>query len=518
MKVGDANLAHHLLQFVKEHFKAEAGLLVLLEEGNDQLVTRRTFSSAGDQPSQASLKLEEGLIAKCIRSGRLIQAGQVSAEAQFNPSFDGMDGIQVRSLVCAPLAANGKVLGAIAVLNLPQLPLNGGKVERLSSIAASLASSILAQQSIQQLKIANADLEASRWELLNSRNTLRALFDSIPTSIYIVDRRYNLIAVNMSRADRANKKPSLLVGGKCYEELYELNAPCAGCRVHETLLNGRTTTRTGRQWTAVDAVVEWEISTFAILDQNNTPIQVIVLEQDITEKRRLEANLIQSEKLAAVGQLAAGVAHEINNPLSAIIANAQILRRDLTENDPDTLESLRLIELAGVRASQVVRNLLGFARKEQYHFAPTNVNATIQDALTLLQHEFVARDIRLTTDLGKDLPLIHASHDHLQSVWINLILNAFDAIEDNQGEVQVASRLQANEIRVTVTDNGKGIPPERVSRIFEPFFTTKMPGRGTGLGLSVCHRIVKQHGGYIQVESQIGRGTTFITTLPIVPA
>ncbi len=367
---------------------------------------------------------------------------------------------------------------------------------------------------VRHQKIDNANLEAWRWELMQSRNTLRAMFDSIPTSIYIVDGKYKIVAINNSRSIRAEQKPSSLVGHICYEVLYNHSQPCQGCRVNETFLAKKSTIRTDRQWIKNDQITDWEISTYAILDELDEPSQVIIFEQDVTQEKRLEANLIQSEKLAAVGQLAAGVAHEINNPLSAVIANAQLLRRDLPVDSVDARESVELIEIAGLRASQVVRNLMGFARKEQYDFVAIDLNETVLNALSLVKHELTSRSMEINTNLQEDLPMIHASKDHLQSVWINIILNALDSMESGKGVIQISTTYLDDEFKVRFSDNGAGIPPDKVTKIFEPFFTTKDPGRGTGLGLSICHRIVKQHGGFIQVDSLTGTGTSFTISLP----
>jgi two-component system NtrC family sensor kinase len=333
--------------------------------------------------------------------------------------------------------------------------------------------------------------------------------------MYIIDRDYQLLAVNRSRAERAGAKPSQLVGQRCYRALTGDDDPCPGCRVRDVFRSGQAASRASREWLDSERVVEWEVSAFPILDGTERPTQAILLEQDSTEKRRLAADLVHSEKLAAVGQLAAGVAHEINNPLAAIIANAQMLLRDLPAGEADALESVRLIEQAGVRASQVVRNLLNFARKEQFEFALTDVNATIQDAMAFLQHEFIARPIQLVYELAEGLPWVRGSRDHLQGVWINIVMNAIDALDHRPGQIRIATQAGGGELKVTIADTGKGIAPDRVSRIFEPFFTTKSAGHGTGLGLSVCHRIIKQHGGRIQVESQPGSGTRFTIVLPL---
>jgi two-component system NtrC family sensor kinase len=304
-----------------------------------------------------------------------------------------------------------------------------------------------------------------------------------------------------------------LVGQLCYQALFNRTSPCPDCRVSETLQEGSTTKRTETRWDNEEESSEWEIDSYPILDDNDQVTQAILLERDETERHRLESILAQSEKLAAVGQLAAGVAHEINNPLTAIIANAQILHRELPA-DSDLQESVDLISRAGARATQVVRNLLDFARKEEYHLGYTDLNETMERSLALVQHEILARRVQLTFEPDPNLPPILASPDHLQSVWLNLLLNAIDALDKSPAEIKVTTRRAGDEFVVSVSDNGKGIPPDRLSRIFEPFYTTKKAGRGTGLGLSVSHRIVKQHGGHIRVESTVGVGSEFTVILP----
>jgi len=405
-------------------------------------------------------------------------------------------------------------LGILAVFNKRSGGFTSPEQEILAGVAGAISQNLSLSRQVQNLKVVNADLEVNQWQLLRSRNILRALFDSIPTSIYIIDRKYNLVAINKDRALRQNQLPNVLVGRRCYEGLYDSENICPDCKVIESLFNGNNTTRTKRLWQSEGDPEEWEISTYPIYDDANQVVQAIVLEQDVTEKRRLEAAISQSEKLAAVGQLAAGLAHEINNPLTAIIANTQLLQRDIDPQD-DKRELVDLIAKAGYRAAQVVRNLLDLARKEQYVFEPTDVNKTIRNALALLNHEFMARSINLVFEPGENLPTITGSPDHLQGVWLNLLTNAMDALDNNANEIHVSSTFNGNEIRVIVSDNGKGIPPDRLNRIFEPFFTTKAPGRGTGLGLSLCHRVIKQHGGHILVDSQINVGTKFTVILPV---
>jgi two-component system NtrC family sensor kinase len=503
-----------MIRGVRRILEAEASALVLLDDSQDEWMIRKSLGDDSEWLYQVNPKSGQGLVKECLHRGVITCSNDVSTDPRFDPESDGLSGLKARSLLCAPLVVNGQVLGAIQVLNKRHGEFDAYDQDLLSMIAILAANAMHGTRVIQELKVANADLEANRWELMGSRNALRALFDNLPNSLYIIDQDYKLIAVNKSRAQHSGQTPQELVGELCHQALFDRTTPCPECRVQETFQDAITTQRNERRWASTDESSEWDISTYPILSDNGQITQVILSEQDVSERRRLEAILTQSEKLAAVGQLAAGVAHEINNPLTAIIANAQILHRELPP-DHDLQESVDLIARAGARATQVVRNLLDFARKEEYHLGLTDLNDTVERALELVQHEILARGIKLELNMDPKLPPILASQDHLQSVWLNLLLNAIDSLDKTPGEITVATRRLSDEIHVSVTDNGKGIPPERLTRIFEPFYTTKKAGRGTGLGLSVTHRIVKQHGGSIRVESQVGIGSTFTVVLPL---
>jgi len=509
-----------VIQGVCTVLEAEAASLILRDEDSGALVSRRTLDASGVWSSGVALLDQPSLAYECLNRGSLLSVQDLSAEARYIPELDAWPNIPARTLIMAPLSVEGKIVGLLEVLNKRAGAFDDYDCDMLSMIANLVAQAIYGKRLVQQLKVANADLAASHWELLNSRNTLRALFDSMPAALYIVNLNYKLMAINMSCAQRTGAAPRQLVGRQCFEALYGRSQACPGCRVHETFLSGRSTNRSERRPGIEDEPAEWEINTYPILGEGEQVVQAILLEQDFTERRRLENTLAQSEKLAAVGQLAASVAHEINNPLTAIIANAQILQRDLA-GDPDSQDSIDLILRAGARATQVVRNLLDFARKEHYHLAPTDINETIRRALALVQHELLAHSITLSFEPDETLPLISASQDQLQGVWLNLLMNAIDAIEKEEGVLRVVTGLTKDQKRVevwaAVIDNGKGVPSERLARIFEPFYTTKAPGRGTGLGLSVCNRVIKQHGGRIEIRSRLGEGSEFRVFLPVTP-
>jgi two-component system, NtrC family, sensor kinase len=503
------------VQGIKEFFEAEEILLVLIDEENPSLAVKKQLGSGQIWKNQASFKLEVTQLSQSLAEGSILKDQEVWEVFDQRQCMEGIQDINLETVIGAPLNTNERTLGAVILLN-PIL--DASEIYRrnlLMSMTTSLAVTIYNARQISRLKISIADLEATRWEILNSRNTLRVFFDNIPASVYIVDRSYSMVAINFRRSSRVNQHPKDLVGKKCYDELFSRSDPCPGCRVFDTFNTGKTTTRNSREWLDQEKYIDWEITTFPIQESMQFPHQVIIFEVDVTEKRSLETNLIQSEKLAAVGQLAAGVAHEINNPLAAIIANAQILQREISNADPDVMESLKLIETAGIRASQVISNLLGLAHKEKkYEFEAFSLNETIEAALSLVKHEVNNRSIKVNLALSDNMPEIIASKSHLQGVWINLIINSMDAIQRPDGEIAITSAYVNKEFKVIVTDNGKGIPQTQISRIFEPFYTTKSVGKGTGLGLSVCLRVIKEHMGNIQVESQPEQGTKFTVILP----
>ena len=503
-----------LLTGICRILECEYSALVLLSDPDDGWMVSKSLSGNSEWVYQIHPCEGPGLVRESLRTLAPIRVDNPTADPRYEPAGDGIGELPVRSFLCVPVLAGDRAIGAIKALNHLPDPFDDYDQELLLILAAQASNILRAVREIQELKIANADLEAGHWELLSSRNTLRALFDHLPASLYIIDGDYQLAAVNRSRAQRLGVNPRSLVGQTCYKALFGRSDPCPECRVQETLRAAHSTQRTERRYGAGDEATEWEISTHPILSDEDEITQAILLESDVTERRRLESILTQSEKLAAIGQLAAGVAHEINNPLTAIIANAQILHRELPASS-DLQESVDSIARAGARATQVVRNLLDFARKEEVHLGLTDVNETIERALELIQHEIVARGARLDFAPDPTLPPILASQDHLQSVWLNLLLNAIDSLDKSPAEIKILSRKVGSEIHVQVSDNGKGIPADRLTRIFEPFYTTKAAGRGTGLGLSVSHRIVKQHNGRIAVESQVGSGSVFTVMLPV---
>lgn len=498
---------------VRQIFASAAAGMLVVQDSTAGLILCPPGEDGCRHYPRLALDWEAGLLERAILSGAsLVESDNpdIFSKGALLPAA----GLELPAIACSPVISGKQVRGTLFLLDKTKESFLSDDRDLLAQIASAIAGHIRRYLSTRDLQAAAESMEISRNQLLHSRNVLRALFDSFPDGLYIIDDKYLLTAVNMQRALRAGQHPNLLVGRYCYRALFGRDEPCPECRVKQTLQLGEPFTRSRRDRDRDGEYMEWDIFSYPIHDAENQVVQAILLEQDVTDKRRLELTLAQSEKLAAMGQWAASLAHEINNPLTAIIANAQLLKREIPPQD-DKHELVDLIARAGERANQVVRNLLDLARKEEFLFGPTDINQTIKRSLEYLQHELVMRSIKLVYQPAESLPLTNASPDHLQGVWLNLLSNAMDSFQGTPGEIRLSTSQMGNEIRVIVADNGEGIPPEKLARIFEPFYTTKAPGHGTGLGLAVCQRIIKQHGGRILVDSHPGSGTQFTVILPV---
>jgi PAS domain S-box-containing protein len=252
-----------------------------------------------------------------------------------------------------------------------------------------------------------------------------------------------------------------------------------------------------------------------ILDSGGELLGRVEIYRDVTNQRLVQSKLLQTEKMAGLGQLVSGIAHELNNPLTSILGYSQLLlgRRLTAPQEADG----RLIHQEAERAARIVKNLLLFAREARPERRPVSLNEIVERTLSLRNYELRVENMELTQDLARDLPLIIADSAQLQQVFLNLLVNAEQAIRQGSGEgsIRVRTRKTAQgRVSFEILDSGPGIPQEIIPRIFDPFFSTKPSGAGTGLGLSITCGIVKEHGGQISVQSQLGHGAKFIVELP----
>jgi signal transduction histidine kinase len=245
--------------------------------------------------------------------------------------------------------------------------------------------------------------------------------------------------------------------------------------------------------------------------------------RDITEQRRLEQQLFQAQKMESIGTLAAGIAHEVGNPLTSISSLVQVVQR--TTQDDFTKEKLELIKHQIVRISKIIRDLVDFSRPSTYEVQLTDVNKCVRQAVEIVRVGKKSKDTHFALNLDPGIPSLHLVPDQIEQLLINIFINAVDAVfdreqhhpEKGEGRIAVSSRVAGENLEIIIADNGKGMSEEEVEQIFEPFFTTKGVGEGTGLGLWVSYGIVKSFHGHIRVQSRHGEGSSFAIIFPLHP-
>jgi PAS domain S-box-containing protein len=251
-----------------------------------------------------------------------------------------------------------------------------------------------------------------------------------------------------------------------------------------------------------------------LVDKIGNTRGTLIIIDNITDRIRLEDQLVQNDKLTSIGLLAAGVAHEVNTPLAVISSYSQMLRKEISPED-SRFKLLEKITKQTFRASEIVNNLLNFSRTNATEFTEVDIHQVIRDTIALLEHQLRSGRIRVEQELGAEYPMTLGNAGKLQQVFLNLFVNARDAMPEGGG-LRIITDTVNSKIEILVQDTGTGISREHIKKIYDPFFTTKAPGKGTGLGLSVSYGIVQEHGGTISVESKPGAGTSFRLELPLV--
>lgn len=349
--------------------------------------------------------------------------------------------------------------------------------------------------------------------LLRSEARYEHLVETAPDAIFTLDGDGRFTSVNRSFERTIGRLRVELLGVRFNTILESRQSEWAEALFDATLAGRRQ--RSELRYRDVDGTVRTGSIITAPVVEDGRIAGVLGLVRDVTEEKLLSAQLLQREKLAAVGQLVSGVAHELNNPLAGIMAFAQLLENssDATADQRDAVET---IHKEAKRAAKIVSNLLLFARQRDPERTSTDLNHVMLDTLELRRYVLRTQQVDVVTDLDPDLPLVWADSFQLQQVVLNFLTNAEHALRgvERERRITLATRRADNRVIASVSDTGPGIRPEALDHIFNPFFTTKPVGEGTGLGLSISDGIVRQHGGQITVHSTPGHGATFSIELP----
>lgn len=331
--------------------------------------------------------------------------------------------------------------------------------------------------------------------------------------IQITDARGLMVYVNPAfernsgyrRDELIGKNPSILSSGKHPKDFWS--------NVWQYILTGKVWVGQLENKRKDGSAFHTELVISPIVDGNQKVVGFLGAHRDITDQKMLEQQLVRSQKMEAIGTLAAGIAHEVGNPLTSISSLVQVIQR--TIDDRPTLEKLELIKNQVNRISKTIRDLVDFSRPSNYVVTSTSLNKILEDALTIVRYGKDVKRVKFRLQLEPSLPELQTVPDQLVQVFINILMNAVDALEGERGEIRVESLCNSEHFHVRIQDTGKGISSEDREKIFEPFYTTKETGKGTGLGLWVSYGIVKNFGGDILVESNPGKGSIFTVLLPV---
>jgi len=378
--------------------------------------------------------------------------------------------------------------------------------------ADELAALLHQEFAARTLHITDFFVEAREEELLEQEASYRRAIDHAPACILAADAdQGRIVDANQVTERLLGYPPAALVGRR----LADLYPPAERSRADALLQSARQRGHASRDdlhlVTHDGTLVPVFLNAGFIEYGDRRRVQLICV--DISDRKRLESQLIQSEKMAAIGQLAAGIAHELRNPLAIVMNALYDLRQVLDSDNPEVAEDLRISEEEIARAQTIIKNLLEFSRESGAELERVDVNDILMRTLAIMQKYIENSGVQVATELSPIPPCV-ANVNAMRHILLNLITNAVQAMPDGGELLLRTGRANADRIHLEVHDTGVGIPPAHLQDIFNPFYTTKAPGQGTGLGLSVVHSIVERYHGEIHVRSQVGVGTTFTIELP----
>ncbi|MGQ9485298.1 MAG: ATP-binding protein [Desulfosoma sp.] len=418
-------------------------------------------------------------------------------EQLFFPALrDRMAAEDIQEIIRIALFTQKGILGLLYVANHGALQIHHDRREFLTTLGQQIGVAIENAQLFESVERAKTELEIS--------------FDAIQHSIFLLESSGRILRVNRTTEKTYGMREGLL-GRKYWEVLYQTEEPPGGCPIRQCLMSRRPVHKEGPhpRWGGF-----YRFYAFPVLNLSSQLDRIVYYEKDETEARKLEQRIQQTERLQSLGTLAAGIAHEIRNPLATINFNAQMLQREVPLNENQSQMLADLIQEVR-KIDNIVREVLNFAKPREPQFLPSNLNDIVRYCHNLSKVHIRKAKIDLTLSLDPSMPEIIMDSDQIGQVVMNLMINAVEAMPQG-GRMEVQTRVEpaAGRVVLSVKDTGEGILPEDEGRIFDPFFTRK--AEGTGLGLSICRRILERHGAHMEVESQVGQGSVFRVVFPMM--
>jgi two-component system NtrC family sensor kinase len=432
---------------------------------------------------------------------RVIAIEDISRDEHANSEL--MEKLGWRAAIFAPLLTKEQAIGVLVC--------SDDSRERKFTAEEILRAETLAHQASIALENARLFQRVSR-----SQREWETTFDAMQDCVSVHDTTGKVIRANVALARRLKTIPQKVIGRYCSEIYNPEGSSLSPCR-HTRPLKSETLIVEEMTLPVMGGVFQISVSPW--YDKDKRLVGSIHVAKDISNEKLLQQQLIQSEKLSAIGELISGIAHELNNPLTGVMGYSQLLqlRKDL---DDRAKENLLKINNLALRCQKIVQNLLSFARKQKPERTLSDINDILEKTIELRSYELQVNNIEISRNLDRNLPKTIADAHQLQQVFLNILTNAEQAMLEahGKGHLQIRTHPDTQNARIVVeiADDGPGIPESYLTRIFDPFFTTKDVGKGTGLGLSLSYGMIKEHGGNIYAHSHLGEGSTFVIELPII--
>lgn len=480
--------------------------LYIIEQ--DRLVDQSTFLVENNhKPDEAIIKYNRQIEQLKIRGGRIgpalkkaiAEKGPLLRHCQdqsVSPEEKELQALGIASTILIPLMAKNKTVGVLELASKSNF--NEQELPFLSQVADQLA-----------VCLENVRLYKEVWQ---HKQEWETTFSAVTDLLMFINNNHEISRVNRAAIEFFTHREEEILGQKCYRLLYGRETKCNPCLADQVVKTGQTAYLQSR--TRYHRVLD--IFAYPAYTEQNTPLGVTYYAKDVT-------SFVDSIKFVSLGEMSAGVAHELNSPLTAIVGNSQLLLRETPLSDPH-YQLIKDIKSCGMRCQRIIQNLLTFSRQDEYSFEEVNLNQVVERALSLVSYQIEKNKIEILKKLYASLPPVLGNAQGLEQIIINLMLNAKDAIDakaeeggnQKKGLITIKTRVQPEKfVAVDIIDTGCGIEAASIPHVFNPFYTTKRAGQGTGLGLSVSLGIAQAHRGFIDVDSIPGKGSRFSLIIPL---
>ena len=519
-----SELLQHAARVISTELNFQGCLIATWDEKAARLTVAAAYRPGYEQSLQAHpFQTEHGIMGWVA----LHQEPRIVPDVQMEPQYQRFFS-DTCSEMAVPLAHQKKVLGVLNVESHLPHAYNSDHLNVLTMVAGNLALALKNAELYSTAKLHSENLKSMvqqrTRELESQKRFMENIVDSLPLGLYVIDKDYSVTTWNRKRETGIlGISRDRVIGQNVLSVFSSMSSDRLKTEFDHVFTTGQPFETQTASWSSGEKRY-YHLRKIPMSMDGSAVSHVITLGEDITDRRRLQESAHTNEKLASIGKLAAGIAHEINNPLAAIagcveglISRAQDQTLAAVAAFEDFPAYLKIVDDEIFRCKGVISNLLDFSRNKDSLKQEIRINETLEQTLQLLSHHKSFKQLQVVKELDPECPAVVGNSGELRQVFLAMCINAMDAMNES-GTLTIRTAVEGNNsqsvVRVQFQDTGAGIPPGNLNKIFDPFFTTKPVGKGTGLGLSICYGIVGSHQGSIKVESEVGKGSTFHILLP----